>query len=121
MNSNIINLLITLKNASLIKKETIFVDSNKLVLELLSLFYKEGIIQSFSVNNNSVCINLRYSFNKNIFKNLKIFSNSVDLKYFDLCKISTKQNLIVISTTKGLLTDTDCKKYHLGGKLCFIC
>jgi len=121
MNSNTINLLITLKNASLIKKEIVFIKNSHITLEIITLLYKEGIIQSFTNMGSQIKISLRYSFNKNIFKNLKTFSNSIDLKYSDICKISSKQNLIVISTSKGFLSCLDCKKYHLGGKLFFIC
>ena len=87
MNSNTINLLITLKNASLIKKEIVFIKSSHITLEIITLLYKEGIIQSFTNMGSHIRISLRYSFNKNIFKNLKTFSNSIDLKYSDICKI----------------------------------
>ena len=126
MNSNL-KILINLKNASMVRKEKIaFKNPTKFVINLLVILYNEGLIQSFSLNEvtSTALVFLRYSYNKNIFKNLKIFSKATTLSYFtysDICKLSNKRFLLVFSTSKGLLTGLECKKQRLGGKLCFIC
>ena len=126
MNNNL-KILISLKNASMVRKENIVLKNpTKFVMNLLVILYNEGLIQSFARNeaNSTVTVFLRYSYNKNIFKDLKIFSKSTTLAYFtysDICKLSNKRFLLVFSTTKGFLTGLECKKQHLGGKLCFVC
>jgi small subunit ribosomal protein S8 len=126
MNNNLINFLLKLKNASMARKEFISITYNKLNKDLLCLLYKEGFIQSFNVNlsNQQIEIHLRYSYNKDIFKNLKIISTSSRfnyLKYSDICKLSNKRFIFIVSTSKGFFTGLECKKYHIGGKLCFTC
>jgi len=124
MNKIAVDVLIALKNASLVHKEFILVKNNILVLKIIKNLYLEGLIQSFAVETSKsfqIKVYLRYSFNKNFFKNLKIFSTPITLKYFEICKLSTKQNLIFISTPLGFLTGEECKKRHLGGKLYFQC
>ena len=126
MNINSIHILIKIKNASLRRKEECIIKNTKYNLKLIELLYKEGYIQSFKtdISFDSIVIRLRYSYNKDIFTNFKLISTSRFLKYLsykELCKLSSKRNNIVLSTNKGLLTGSACKKNKIGGKLCFIC
>ena len=52
MNILIINFLITLKNATSCKKESIKVSYNKHFKPFLLFFYNEGLIQSFKIDEN---------------------------------------------------------------------
>jgi len=120
MNQNIINFIIKIKNASMINKESICVSINNLSYKIIKLLYKEGFIQSVKRNNNNFIIYLRYSFNKNLFKNLKIFSSSslnYYISYNDICKITQKKIVLLLSTNQGFLTGLECKKNKIGGKL----
>lgn len=126
MNKSISNFLIKLKNSSLINKESINIYFEKTTLKIIEVLYKEGFIQSFIVNyeTKSILIYLRYSYNKSVFKNVKIISlpsKLLYIKFKELTKISSKNNFILISTTKGLKTFLECKKNHLGGKILFLC
>jgi len=125
MNRTLIFFLLTLKNAALANKEFIVLDDNTFQRNLIILLYKEGLIQSFSVNKErKIRISLRYPLNKNILKKLKIISTptkSVFLSYQDIIKIPSKKNLLILSTTGGLFTALMCKKKRLGGKALFIC
>jgi ribosomal protein S8 len=126
MNKTLINFLINLKNSSLIGTEIVSVSHTKSIEALSILFYKLGMIQSFNINKstNSVVLNLRYFYGKNSFRNLKILSSpskAIYLTYFDLCKIAKKKDILVLSTSLGYLTGSECKKLKIGGKVCFIC
>ena len=108
------------------RKESITIKHTIFLVNVLTLLYNEGLIQSFHVNNlnNTIIVRLRYSYNKDLFKNLKVFARptkSFNLSYRDICKLSTKRFLSIFSTDKGLMTAIQCKKYQLGGKLYFIC
>ena len=132
MNTNLIKLLLQLKNASLIKKEVISLKCNISGIELLKLLYKEGFIQSFNIDSTTqlkhekqfnITIFLRYFYNKPIFHKLKIVSTPSYSKYLtfkDLSKIQDKKNVLFLSTNKGFLTGLDCKKNKIGGTLLFI-
>jgi len=126
MNKSIANFLIKLKNASLVNKEVLTVRLESMSLKIVSILYKEGFVQSFLVNEDKkqIFIYLRYSFNKNVLKNIKIVSSPSKLlyvKYKELTRISNKNTFILVSTTMGLKTFLECKKNHLGGKILFLC
>jgi ribosomal protein S8 len=126
MNNNSINILLKLKNASLIKKEFCLLENTKFNRKIIALLYKEGYIQSFNLetSSNKIKITLRYSYNKDFFTNFKLVSTSVNskcLSFKELCKINIKRNNIFVSTNKGLLTGYSCKQKKIGGKVCFIC
>ena len=123
MNKTIINTIIKLKNASLIKKEYVLIAYSNLNLKVINFLYKEGFIQSLKQKNKKLFVYLRYSFNKDLFSNLKIISTSTlnyYLSYKDLCKLTNKRFVLVLSTNKGFLTGLECKKHKIGGKLFFI-
>jgi ribosomal protein S8 len=126
MNNTISNFLIKLKNSSLVNKEVIIIRLENTTLKIVSILYKEGFLQSFKVNleTKMIVIYLRYSFNRSVFKNVKIISlpsKLLYIKYKELTSISSKNNFILVSTTKGLKTFLECKKNHLGGKILFLC
>jgi small subunit ribosomal protein S8 len=130
MKNTLIKFLIKLKNASLSHRESVSVDFNRLCLEITELLYKEGFIQSFSIeekstNNvlkSSIKINLRYFYNKPLLKDLKIISTPVQLAYLgvrNLAKLPTTKHCLFLSTSKGFLTGRQCKEKNLGGLLLF--
>jgi ribosomal protein S8 len=125
MSLQLVQLLMNLKSYSLLKKEYLIIKNSKKSLQLVSSLYKEGFIQSYKVlRNENLQINLRYFFNKPVFINLKILSFPSKTRYVKLhvlSKISTKKFTLFISTSRGILTLEDCKKYNLSGVLLFSC
>lgn len=126
MNLSLINLLIQLKNASQIKESQVKVRYNRIAAKLLTLLYREGIIQSFSVNSTKsfFIIYLRHFDNLDLLKDLKIISTNSNFKclsYKELAKITNKKFIIVLSTSAGFMTSLECQKFKLGGKVLFLC
>ena len=130
MKNTLIKFLIKLKNASLSRRESVSIDFNLLCLEITVLLYKEGFVQSFSIEekqiNNvlkrSININLRYFYNKPLLKDLKIISTPVQRVYLgvrNLSKLPTTKHRLFLSTSKGFLTALQCKEQNLGGLLLF--
>ena len=123
MNFAQINLLIHLKNAALVGKESLDIKYNYSCLKLLSFLYYEGLIQSFSIKDNTLFINFRFFNGINRLMNLKLlykksYANSFTYKM--ICKIKSDKNLIIFSTDKGLLNLINCKVKRVGGKALFI-
>ena len=131
MNTNLIKLLLKIKNASNSQKERISVISNKTYNVILEKLYQEGLIQSFCNSQKDLLktksvtnVFLRYPSNKSTFETFKIVSTPSRihfLSFSDLCQISDKKYTLLLFTDKNLLTHVECKKYGLGGKLLFIC
>ena len=129
MNFLLVKLLNSLKNAALAKKEFITFPYNALCLKVLDLMYEEGLIQSYTVNlvnfeNKQFKIYIRYNFGRSLLKNLKLISKPSNMRYLqlkDLYKIKEKKNILILSTSKGLLTSLKCKELKIGGKILFTC
>ena len=129
MNIKIAKLIVSLKNASKIKQVTTQVDFNKNNILVLTLLYKEGLIQSFSLQKNKnnfifILVTLRYSEGKNVLSALKLISKPSLSRYFtysQLCFISNKFFFGALSTDKQILSLSDCKKLRVGGQFLFIC
>jgi small subunit ribosomal protein S8 len=132
MNIKTINFLTQLKNASMINKESIKLESNRFILSVLKVLYKEGFILSYRVQEkkefanktSEVIVNIRYVQNKPVFNNLKIISSPSFQKLVSLKNISrlvAKKKFFLFSTNLGLLTLNECKKMHVGGFLLFVC
>jgi ribosomal protein S8 len=130
MNIQTIKNLNKLKNASLIKSESISLGYSFLILNIIQNLYKEGFIQSFKIKKDLVTdkkfilVNLRYYFNKSIFNKLKTISSASKIKALDfenLSRLNIKKDVLFLSTSEGILTHLECKHRNLGGVLFFIC
>lgn len=124
MNTNTIKFIINLKNSSNSKNEFISLKYNSQHLNILEALYREGFIQSYQTNNNLITVYFRYYQENSLLKNLKSLSKPSNLKYLnfkDINKLPSKKATFFLSTAKGILTDYECKKSRIGGKLFFIC
>jgi ribosomal protein S8 len=132
MNIETIRILNVIKNGSLVNLENVITDSNKLSQKILSFLYKEGLILSYRLrrkanyynNTSEILVQLRHYFGKPILRKLKVMSfpsKTMCISYKSICRISAKNKIFVFSTTKGLLTLDECKRFRVGGILLFVC
>jgi small subunit ribosomal protein S8 len=129
MNLTLINFITKLKNASISKKETINISYTSINYKVTKILYREGFIQSYSLEKKSdvsltIIIKLRYFYNKSLLKNLRILSKPSSITFLKLSyiiRLKDKKFVFFFSTNKGVLTNIDCKKHKLGGKLLFMC
>lgn len=124
MTVKLIKFILLFKNATSKLKSFITIPYQYDLIKFVEFFYKEGLIQYFSIEKNlkhkiaSIKIFLRYFKTFNVFSQLKIISKkiSIHLKYIDICKIFEKNSTFVISTNFGLFTILDCKNIKLVAK-----
>ncbi len=126
MNSTLINFLISIKNASIFKKEQLKIFYNKKFILLSKTLYKNGLIQDFYLEkqdyNFYIIITLKYNYNFSNFKMFKLVSKpsrSIFFSFKDISKIYEKQVLYIFSTSLGYLTSLECKHKKIGGLLFF--
>jgi len=128
MNKLIWNLFSSLKNAQLANKTIIFQKKNHLCFFFLNVLWDEGLIVGFRKSvflNNHYEIYLKYNLKNNLFNfsNIKILYKP-NINFFlnvkQLWKINLTTEILIISTSKGLLTHLNCRKYNLGGKPYFL-
>jgi ribosomal protein S8 len=128
MIKSVLKTIISLKNASNVNHIYTIVCCSPLVLNLLNLLYKEGFIQSFSIekikNKYYFKVFLRYCNGLSAFSNLKAISSVSSVKYIKYRKLAqTPQGLffVVLATDKMFLSLDDCKKFKIGGIVLFSC
>ena len=122
MNKTTTEFLISLKNASLFRKEYLILKYSKNILDILHGLYDEGFVQSYKIVDGKIFILLRYFFNKPVLKNIKLISTQSKMRNFSLkllSKLSKKKTVIFFSTSKGIMTLSKCKKLNLGGLALF--
>jgi len=124
-NYKIWNMITSLKNGYLAKKSFIIQKKQRYLLSVLNILWEEGFIQGFSFFDNKKAIKnikifLNYKRNYSVIKNITLVTKPSKKIYLDIkqiWKIQTKSDLYLFSTTKGVLTLSQCKKRKLGGEL----
>jgi ribosomal protein S8 len=102
--------------ASKMHWKSVKIIKSRLVLEVLSLLYKEGFIRGFFVlkNEDSILVYLKYNRGKPSYYSLYLISKPGKRVYWTLNYMSLYYSangfsgFYVISTNKGLITSTDC-------------
>jgi small subunit ribosomal protein S8 len=130
MSFDFVQLIVKLKNASIIRKEFLLVEYSIVREDILVMLYNEGFLQSFGLKLNEnfeikrIWISLRYLYGKALFENLKLLSKPSQVNYMsllDICNIPDRKFVAFFSTDKGLMTALNCKRQRVGGKALFIC
>jgi len=123
MNHLLWNMYAGIKNGYSAKKIKISQPRNKLCAKMLNIFYKEGFIKNYRVdpsNSKNFVIFLKYINGTPIITQLDAVSTPSKKVYInarDLWKLHNGINVLIMSTTKGFLTDRECKELHLGGEI----
>lgn len=124
MNHALVKFLIKLRNASLNKKGTMTFKNIHNLKVYAEALYKRGLIQSFSFQEDSLVINLRYFEDRALTNNLTLLSTPSrvrSLTYLDLLQTNLKCKYFFLSTSKGILCHRECLKRKIGGIAIFAC
>ena len=115
------NFTAAIKNGLTAKKQKIIHSNTKLNRNVAEVLWNEGYILGFrTLKNGKLEIFLKY--NKNCvptITNIKSLSKPGKRIYFshkNICKISNESCIIILSTTRGIRTSVECKKFRLGGE-----
>jgi len=103
--------------------KTLIIRPTKIVLELLDSFERLGVIRGYIVNEEQkVEIMLRYHRSKCAFTHLIVTSKPSRRIYVDMLglrrfKEKYSSDVLLLSTSKGLMFDHNCQKENVGGLL----
>lgn len=112
------NLFSGIKNGFLSKKTKIVQQYSKQSINILNILIKEGFIKNYKIESNKINIYLKYKNNKSIINNIKYLSKPGKRLYIKNKNIyKKKEGFFLISTSKGLLTLSEAKKFNIGGEL----
>lgn len=127
VNDSISNLIIKIKNASNAGKENISFPYSKYVGSILEVLKKEGFIKSYELKGKktvkSVDIELAYekdgSPKVSGVERVSKFSRRVYQGSKELRPVKNNYGILVLTTSKGILTNSEAKKQKVGGEALF--
>ena len=125
--SNHYNLITTKKQTNITIKCT------KKTLSILNIFYRTGIVSNFILYKNMYTKNTNFFIkfspifykNSNFFKKIKTISTPSKAFYIRINSLHLiqkvfKSSIVIISTSKGLLTLNEALSVGIGGKVVYI-
>jgi small subunit ribosomal protein S8 len=124
------DLLTRIHNATLARHERVEVAASRLKLGMAKLLRAKGFIQGFELLDDKkqgiLRITLRYAGLKKEpailgLKRVSKPGRRVYVKAMELPKVQSGLGVAVISTSRGLMSDEEARRRHLGGEvLCYI-
>ncbi len=126
MSDPIADMLTRIRNANTAKHDIVDIPSSKMKLAITEILLKEGYIAKYEMVENGnfkdIRITLKYGKDKNekIISGLKKISKP-GLRIYagaeELPKVLDGLGIALISTTKGIMTDKEARKQHMGGEV----
>lgn len=129
MTDPIADMLTRIRNANMVKHETVEVPASKLKVALAKVLKEEGYIADYEVKESGkfkvISITLKYDESgKSVITKLQRVSKPGLRSYSkskNLQKVLGGMGIAIVSTPKGLLTDRKARKENVGGEvLCYV-
>nr|YP_009532764.1 ribosomal protein S8 [Pedobesia claviformis]AYC65312.1 ribosomal protein S8 [Pedobesia claviformis] len=111
-----------IRNANLTRNSNLILSANKINYQLIKLLKYEGFIDDFKLQTNSVLVCLKYNSVtcKPIITNLKRLScpgRRIYMKSSELPQLFGGLGILILSTSRGILTDKQARKFGVGGEV----
>jgi len=126
LNNQLANMLSIIRNGQRALLSQVAVPKSSLSLPILELLYREGFISGFSLQqeNNFLIyeVTLKYHQGRPAIQELDCLSKPGKQKYITVKEIKQKpkkSGLVIISSTKGVITQREAVENNLGG--CLLC
>ena len=120
----IADMLTRIRNANNAKHETVDVPASKLKLAIAKILVEEGYIKSYQFvengNQGVIKITLKYLGKEKVITGLRRVSKPglrVYVSSEELPKVLRGLGITIISTSKGVMTDKNARKEHVGGEV----
>lgn len=126
MTDPISDMFTRIRNASMIKRESVDIPLSKVKLSILKILKEEGFIKEYKEITNStkqgaVRVYLKYGpLKQQVINKLDRVSKSsrrIYKKADEISKVYGGIGTAVYSTSKGIVSDKDCRKLKIGGEL----
>ena len=115
--------LTQIRNGIMIKSSSTVIANTKMNYQILTILQKEGFIKSFKrISSKKLILYLKYKGKqrKPILTNLRRISKAGRRIYTNHKEVPTilgGLGIVILSTSKGILTDRDARFHHLGGEI----
>ena len=126
VNDRIADMLTRIRNANIMKYDTVTVLGSKMTEEISRILKQEGYIADYVVNKsetgNTITLTLKYANNKKekVITGLKRISKPglrVYAKSSELPRVINGLGIAIISTSEGIMTDKEARGKGLGGEV----
>ena len=123
VNDTISHMLTRIRNASLVKSQTVSIPFTQVTHHIARILEKEGFIQSFQISNSGdLTLYLKYlgREKKSCITNLRRLSKPglrVYVNKKEIPRVLGGMGIVLLSTSKGIMTDTEARYYGIGGEL----
>ena len=117
------NMISIIKVASNSRQLQAVIQNSKICINVLSILYKLGYIRGFIIKDKkTVIVLLKYVNNKPTIKNINVISTPgrrMFVKHKNLLELLKKKDsgFLILSTSKGILTDEESKMFNIGGEI----
>lgn len=118
------DMLSRIMNAVKVNFDYVEIPSSKIKSKIAEIFKKEGYIDKYEEitksNKKFLKIHFKKNGKKNVIRGLKRISKPgrhIYSKAEDLPKVQSGFGTAVISTSKGLMTDSEARKQNIGGEV----
>lgn len=129
MTDPIADMLTRIRNANVVKHETVDVPASNMKKELARILLEEGFVRGYDVIEDGkqgiIRIQLKYGQSgERVISGLKRISKPgmrVYASNHEIPKVLNGLGISVISTSKGILTDKQARKENVGGEvICYV-
>jgi len=121
------DMLTCIRNGQLSNKRVVKLPSSKIKEAIVKVLKKEGYIKNYKIEGNiklTLEIVLKYFKCKGVIESIQRISRPsirIYKKKNELPKVMNGLGIAIISTSKGVMTDSEARKSGLGGEiLCYI-
>jgi small subunit ribosomal protein S8 len=124
MTDPIADLLTRIRNASAVNHEQVLIPASNLKLRIVNLLLQEGFVRNFKIIKDNkqdvVCVYLKYTpDNAPVITHLERVSKPGRRAYVKAKNIPSVRSglgVAILSTSRGVMTDTQARALHLGGE-----
>ena len=127
MQDPVADMLTRIRNAQAVYKSSVTMPKSKTKQAIAKVLEDEGYINGFSVTDDvkaELTIDLKYFESKPVIESLRKVSKPGLKVYRSVAELPTVNGglgVVIVSTSKGIMTDKSARKNNVGGEvLCFV-
>jgi small subunit ribosomal protein S8 len=124
LNDTISDMLTRVRNAILVQSQNVIVPNTTTTQEICKILVREGFVDSYALNDSNNVLELRLKYlgrqRKSCITNLKRISKPglrIYANYQEIPQILGGLGIVILSTSKGFMTDKEARAKQIGGEL----
>lgn len=119
------DMITRIRNAQMRLSKNVTIPNSKFRIRILEVLKQEGYISDYKLlsdsnNKNTLSVDLKYSNGLPVIREIKIISKPgrrIYAKADSIPKIQNGLGLAILSTSKGIMTDSDARNQNVGGEI----